>query len=176
MATNFFGRRVIPCSDCVDGYCTMNCGPAVATPALPAGFQVLCYQCGQTLSAAFFGPTQLKKKHPRCRSCAPNKFSNLHTGAHASKKESRRSRDLHAQETAGIIHDLREQVSYELIPAQRDASGKVIERACTYIADFVYIDSEDHLRVEDAKGMRTEKYRIKRKLMLWVHKIRVVEV
>jgi Protein of unknown function (DUF1064) len=139
-------------------------------------YKVLCHGCGDPLPASSFGGAQLKKKHPRCRACAPNKFSNQRSGAHQSKKESRRSRDLQVLQSAGLIRDLREQVAYELIPAQRDEQGKVIERACTYIADFVYTDPVGVLHVEDAKGMRTEKYLIKRKLMLFIHKIRIEEV
>lgn len=44
-----------------------------------------------------------------------------------------------------------------------------------YIADFVY--HEDGMQVvEDTKGVRTADYIIKRKLMLWVHGIRIKEV
>lgn len=176
--TVIFDRRPkVPCSDCCDGVCTMNCGPAIPAAKLPATHRVICHgACGQMLDASAFGPAQLKKKHPRCRACATNKFSNRATGAHQSKKESRRSRDLHALESAGLIRDLREQVKYQLIPEQRDEHGKIIERACTYIADFVYTGADGRLHVEDTKGMRTEKYRIKRKLMLLIHKIRVEEV
>jgi hypothetical protein len=53
----------------------------------------------------------------------------------------------------------------------------VVERECSYIADFVYHDVKSgNLIVEDAKGFKTEKYIIKKKLMLWVHGIRIKEV
>lgn len=68
------------------------------------------------------------------------------------------------------------QVPYVLIPAQKDENGKVIERKCTYIADFVYHDKDGNLIVEDTKGYRTPEYNIKRKLMLYVHGIRISEV
>ena len=77
---------------------------------------------------------------------------------------------------AGLISNLREQVRYELIPAQRDASGTLIEHSCTYIADFVYNDIQGVLKVEDTKGVRTKEYIIKRKLMLLVHGIKIKEV
>lgn len=70
---------------------------------------------------------------------------------------------------AGKLSDLKRQVKYELIPKQ------VWERACTYVADFVYIDSDGNTVVEDTKGVRTDAYRIKKKLMLWVHGIRIKE-
>jgi len=77
---------------------------------------------------------------------------------------------------AGLISDLREQVKYVLIPSQRGPDGKVIERQVTYTADFVYQDKDGNQIVEDAKGFRTQQYILRRKLLLWVHGIRVVEV
>lgn len=104
-----------------------------------------------------------------------NKYHAEKSGGYASRKEHRRANELKLLQRAGIIKYLREQVTYELIPTQRDVNGKVIERACSYVADFVYTDKEGNLIVEDTKGMRTEVYRIKRKLMLHVHGIRISE-
>ena len=91
-----------------------------------------------------------------------------------SAKEARRWSELLLLERAGAIQNLQRQVKFELIPSQRIA-GKVVERACTYIADFVY---EEHGQtvVEDTKGFKTPEYIIKRKLMLWRHGIRIREV
>ncbi len=95
---------------------------------------------------------------------------------HASRKEYYRLCQLQLMQRNGLIVDLREQVRYELIPAQRDEQGKLIEHACDYIADFVYTDAQSgQMVVEDAKGFRTPEYRIKRKLMLWRHGIRIKE-
>lgn len=77
-------------------------------------------------------------------------------------------------ERAGAIQNLRRQVKYELIPSQRIA-GKVVERACTYTADFVYQENGQDV-VEDTKGFKTPEYIIKRKLMLWRYGIRIREV
>ena len=53
----------------------------------------------------------------------------------------------------------------------------MIEKSCVYIADFVYKDEETgRTVVEDAKGVKTKDYIIKRKLMLWLHGIRIAEV
>lgn len=104
-----------------------------------------------------------------------NKYHAEKSGGYASRKEHRRANELKLLQRAGIIKYLREQVTYELIPTQRDVNGKVIERACSYVADFVYTDKDGTLIVEDTKGMRTEVYRIKRKLMLHVHGIRILE-
>lgn len=86
-----------------------------------------------------------------------------------SKAEFIRWCELRLLERAGKIADLQRQVKYELIPKQKG------ERACTYVADFVYIDSDGNTVVEDTKGVRTDAYRIKRKLMLWVHGIKIKE-
>lgn len=43
-------------------------------------------------------------------------------------------------------------------------------RAIKYVADFVYEDKDGRTIVEDAKGMRTDVYKIKRKIMLYKYK------
>ena len=109
-----------------------------------------------------------------------------------SKREMYRYMDLKFLVRCGAIRDLRRQVVYELIPAQREKStrvykkgrkkgqpveGKIIEKAVTYIADFTYTDNAtNETIVEDAKGFRTKEWVIKRKLMLYVHGIKVREV
>lgn len=93
-----------------------------------------------------------------------------------SKKEAARYQDLRLLERAGEIQDLRCQVPFELVPAQRDAKGKLVERPVKYLADFVYQDCATGERVvEDVKGRRTRDYIIKRKLMLERHGIRIRE-
>jgi hypothetical protein len=93
-----------------------------------------------------------------------------------SVKEYHRWIELCLMEKAGLISDLQRQVKYVLIPSQKEGK-KTIERECSYKADFVYTDNETgETVVEDVKGMRTEVYKIKRKLMLWVHHIKIVEV
>ena len=86
----------------------------------------------------------------------------------ASVKEYHRWGVLRLLERAGRITDLKRQVRYEVIPKQQG------ERACDYVADFTYYE-DGKLVVEDAKGYRTDDYIIKRKLMLWVHGIRIKE-
>ena len=93
-----------------------------------------------------------------------------------SKKEANRYKELLLLEKAGAIKDLRMQVKFTLIPAQRDeATGKVVERECSYKADFVY-EEDGKTVVEDVKGYRTKEYIIKRKLMLYQYGIRIMEV
>ena len=107
-----------------------------------------------------------------------------------SQKEARRYVELKAMQNAGIIQDLQLQVKYVLIPTQLEfcneiyksgrrkgcfKQGKILERECSYIADFVYWEN-GKIVVEDVKGMRTEAYKIKRKLMLKEYGISIKEV
>lgn len=91
-----------------------------------------------------------------------------------SKKEANRFRELSLLERAGKITELQRQVKFELIPSQR-IDGKVVERACYYVADFVYLENGQKV-VEDTKGFKTKDYIIKRKLLLHNYGIRIKEV
>lgn len=118
-----------------------------------------------------------------------NKYRNRKTTKNGiqydSVRESRRHAELLLLERAGEISELARQVRYILLPAQYESDiigpkggvkrGKLIEREVSYIADFVYMQ-DGKLVVEDTKGVRTKDYIIKRKLMLYVHKIRIKEV
>ncbi len=111
-----------------------------------------------------------------------------------SKKEAKRYKELKMLERSGIIHDLKRQVKYVLIPAQYEPSGevytkgkekgkpkkgKLTERECAYYADFVYYRN-DEIIVEDVKGYKKggayNIFSIKRKLMLYVYGIKVKEI
>lgn len=107
-----------------------------------------------------------------------------------SLKEMRRYNELRLLEKAGQVRELERQKKYLIIPECRESSsagprggiriGRVIERAAYYVADFVYqeLDPETHEWneiVEDVKGMRTDAYILKRKLMLYMHGIRIRE-
>ena len=124
---------------------------------------------------------------------------------HASIREADRAAELKIMQKAGQIRNLREQVPYVLIPAvyqkengnyisvwdrnmtkkdvEKDAGEKLtlIERRMEYVSDFVY-EKDGETVVEDAKGYKNPssatyaKFVIKRKLMLYVYGIRVVEV
>lgn len=103
-----------------------------------------------------------------------------------SKKEAQRFIYLRDSMKRGDISDLQMQVKFLLIPAQYEHDrtgrlsgkirGRLLEREVTYKADFVYKDANGNEVVEDVKGVRTPVWKIKRKLMLYVHNIRVVEV
>lgn len=98
-----------------------------------------------------------------------------------SKKEAGRYIVLKSLEKDGKIFGLRRQVKYLLIPTQYEVPDekkkkrKVLERECSYYADFVYY-KDGKIIVEDTKGVKTPEYIIKRKLMLYVYGIRIKEV
>lgn len=92
-----------------------------------------------------------------------------------SKAEHKRWCYLVMLQKAKEIRDLQRQVPFELIPAlARPRGGK--ERPTHYIADFTYTDKAGNQVVEDVKGAVTPEFRLKRKLMLWVHGIEVQEI
>lgn len=107
-----------------------------------------------------------------------------------SKREAARYQELKLLERAGVISFLQRQTKFQLIPDQHAPSnavytkgprkgqrkpGKLLEHECSYIADFCYIQNGETV-VEDAKGYRTEVYRIKKKLMLERYGIQIKEV
>ena len=112
-----------------------------------------------------------------------------------SKAEYKRWCELRLLERAGKISGLKRQVSFELIPVQREKStevyragpqkglpkpGAVIEQAVKYVADFVYCDADGNTVVEDTKGCKKgaayDLFVIKRKLFLQRYGIKVQEV
>lgn len=111
-----------------------------------------------------------------------------------SKREADRYDELVLLEKQGVIQNLEWQKEYLLIPAQYktvEQYGKhgarikdkriLLERKVSYIADFVY-EKDGETIVEDSKGYRNPssapyaKFVLKRKLMLWIHGIRITEV
>lgn len=108
----------------------------------------------------------------------PNKpkYGNKKRNGFDSNKEAERWQQLCFLQKAGKITDLKRQVKFELIPAQYQ-DGICVERACNYYADFTYKEG-GRLVVEDVKSEITRKdkaYIIKRKLMRWVHHIKIRE-
>jgi len=104
-----------------------------------------------------------------------------------SKKEGMRYLLLKDMERTGEISNLRLQVPFELLPAiYRDEvvhlktkdkiERRLVQRAVTYVADFVYTDKDGKEHVEDAKGLRLPEYILKKKMMLALKGIEVEEI
>ena len=111
-----------------------------------------------------------------------------------SKKEAQRYLELKLLQQAGQIEQLELQKVFELIPAQFETfprygkkgqrlkdGRRCIEKSCVYKADFTY-KKDGQLIVEDTKGYRDPssatyaKFVIKRKLLLWLYGIRIIEI
>lgn len=86
----------------------------------------------------------------------------------ASKAEGARYVELKRQEEAGLIFNLQCQVPFAL-----EIAGVLI---CKYVADFVYLNEHASRVVEDVKGVRTDVYSIKAKLMKAIYGVAVQEV
>jgi len=84
-----------------------------------------------------------------------------------SKWEAERWGQLKSMEKAGVVTQLERQVRYDL--TVNDI------KICDYIADFRYLLEEENglskLIVEDAKGVLTSEFKLKKKLMKAVHNI-----
>lgn len=91
-----------------------------------------------------------------------------------SKHEAARYQELKMLLDAGEITDLRLQVPFELMPTTR-LNGETF-RSIKYVADFVYKNKDGLEVIEDAKGMKTDVYKMKKKLMAYIHHIVIKEV
>ena len=92
-----------------------------------------------------------------------------------SIKEKNRYIELKILERAGLIKNLKLQYEFELQPTFILNNKKI--RKISYIADFYYLDNElnDYI-VEDTKGMRTDVYKIKKKMFEFKYKKEIREL
>ena len=90
-----------------------------------------------------------------------------------SKKEYLRYLVLEDMQRKGEIEGLQLQVHFVLIPPFQ--LNNIKYKGIKYIADFVY-KKDGKLVVEDVKGMKTDVYKIKKKLMAYMHKVEIKEV
>ena len=107
----------------------------------------------------------------KVREKKPAKYRNVRTVVDGiefdSKKEAKRYQELKLLEKAKQIFTLATQPRYSLT-----VNNQLI---CTYVADFEYSNLLGDVTVEDVKGVRTEAYRIKRKLMKAIYGIDILE-
>lgn len=103
-----------------------------------------------------------------------NKPQSIDGENYRSKREHRRHIDLKLLERSGQICGLSREVAFVLAPAVK--IGGRMRPPLRYIADFVYsVPKSGSVVVEDAKGIRTEGYRIKRHLMKSILGIDILE-
>lgn len=82
-----------------------------------------------------------------------------------SRKEANYYCELKMLKQAGEVLEIELQVPYELQPKYW-YKGKAI-RAIKYVADFRVTYADGHIEVIDTKGVRTEAYKIKKRLLLY---------
>ena len=90
-----------------------------------------------------------------------------------SEGEMNRYIELEMLQKAGKVRELQRQVKFDLLPKQHGRYRD--EQPVSYIADFVYYNDADMFVVEDYKGQETRDYIIKRKLMLYLRGISVLQ-
>lgn len=105
-----------------------------------------------------------------------SKYGNAETSVDGKKFDSRaeahRYCELRRMQDAGLISDLRCQVSFQLVPSVTICGKKM--RPMKFTADFCFTQ-EGKLVVEDVKGMATRDYKMRRILMKFILGIDVVE-
>jgi hypothetical protein len=99
-----------------------------------------------------------------------SKYKNVKTDGYASRAEARRAAELKLLERAGKITELQEQVRWKILPSQDG------ERPVFYVVDFQFRDENGELHLQDVKGVRTPVFILKRKMMQFVHGIKIEEV
>jgi hypothetical protein len=108
------------------------------------------------------------------------KYRNKPCQVGAEKYRSHRERDRHQDllllQKAGQIASLTREVPFELAPGVKIEGENRKRPAVRYVADFVYSDVKaGRIIVEDAKGMQTPVYRLKKHLMATLRGIHVRE-
>ena len=93
-----------------------------------------------------------------------------------SKKERDRYKNLELLENTNYICSLELQKKFLLQEGYTNAEGKK-RRPIYYIADFYYYDYIDNKWVvEDTKGVRTEVYKLKKKLFEYKYNLTITEL
>lgn len=94
-----------------------------------------------------------------------------------SMKEFARHEELLLLQQAGEISGLEIQKTFVLLPKQKTPDGRAV-REVRYLADFAYTNKQGEYVVEDVKSpaTKTQVYKLKKKLMLYVHGIDIKEI
>lgn len=107
-----------------------------------------------------------------------NKYGNKKVVYNGIKFDSKKEMDYYIKlkmlEKAGKIKDLRLQVPFVVLETFK-LNDKTYKKT-KYIADFTYYDKEGKYHVVDTKGVRTDVYKLKKKLMAWKYGIEIEEI
>ena len=113
--------------------------------------------------------TAYYSKKPRSRSKYGNKKTKVDGITFDSKWESQRYLYLKSLERAGRVQNLKLQPRFIITVNS--------QKICTYVADFEYdlesLDGTWEHVIEDAKGVETTEFKLKKKLMKAVHNIEI---
>ena len=105
-----------------------------------------------------------------------NKPCEIDGEKYRSIREAKRHQWLLMLQSSGQIAGLVREVQFELAPGVRILGESRKRPPLRYVADFVYSDVQlGQIIVEDAKGVQTPAYRIKKHLMATVHGVHVQE-
>ena len=99
-----------------------------------------------------------------------NKYGAERTGKYASRHEAEAAGKFAALASRGIITALEEQARIILVPGD----GKL--RPIVYVADFRYVDRDGNTHIVDAKGYKTQVYRLKKRLAALLLGLTIEEV
>lgn len=106
-----------------------------------------------------------------------NKYHNQKVIYNGIKFDSQREKNYYIKlqllQEYNMIEDLKRQVRFELQPSY-EINGKKI-RSINYIADFTYRE-KGKLHVIDVKGVRTNEYKLKKKMFEYKYNIEIEEV
>ena len=91
-----------------------------------------------------------------------------------SRKEYAYYTKLKLLEQVGEISALKRQVPFLLLETVK-LNDKTY-RQTKYIADITYLDKNGKLHVIDVKGVKTQVYQLKKKLMAWKYGIEIEEI
>ena len=91
-----------------------------------------------------------------------------------SKHEAEVYSKLKMLERCGAIRNLRLQVPF-ILQDKYEINGRKVQ-AIKYVADFVFENDDLEMEVWDAKGMKTDVYKLKKKLFEYRYGIEIKEV
>ena len=107
-----------------------------------------------------------------------SKYNNRKVVIDGHKFDSRHEAEVYLylkqQEIEGKITQLSLQVPF-ILQDKYKINGKTV-RGIKYIADFTFTNSNGQMEVWDAKGLRTECYKLKKKLFEYRYGIEIKEV
>ncbi len=92
----------------------------------------------------------------------------------ASEKEGRRYGMLKQLQKSGYIQSFELQPRFDYV-IQYHANGRVYSKKAHYKADFAVKQNDGSIVIEDVKGMRTEEYKRKKKIVEALYLIEIIE-